>query len=876
MPCIPGEVSQLDSRYDPAEFETKIYQLWLDHGVGRPRPGKEPFVLTMPPANVTGNLHMGHALTYPTQDAVVRFHRLLGEEVAYVPGTDHAGIATQLVVERELKKEHLTRTGLGREAFVQRVWQWREQSGGQILSQLRRLGVLADWDRMAFTLDPGPSRAVRTFFQRAYHQGLIYRGAYIVNWCPRCRTALSDLEVVHRETKGILWQIAYPVLNSDQSIIVATTRPETMLGDMAVVVHPDDPRHQAHIGQTVRLPLTERTLPLISDPAVDIDFGTGAVKVTPAHDADDFAIGSRHQLTPMVVIDEDGKMVNVPHRFLGLTTAKARELVLEELRAEGALIGQAEHLHAVSHCERCDTVIEPRLSEQWFLKMGPLAEQALAAVARGDVTFHPERFTKIANQWLENIHDWCISRQLWWGHQIPAWYCADCGEIAVPMADETPTSCAKCHGTRLARDPDVLDTWFSSALWPFSTLGWPEETADMARYFPTQTLVTGSDILFFWVIRMLVASLNLTDQVPFHQVMLHGLVRDKDGHKMSKTRGNGIDPLLMIDRHGADALRWSLLTGTTLGQDVRGSEARVVEGRNFANKIWNASRLLTQQPSSLGDPALADRRIDRWLKDCVAETAEAARALMLSYELGAAAERIQELFWDRFCDVYLETLKSRLKDGDGKAVLGLAHSVLADCLIMLHPFVPFVTEAIWQELALGSGLVATALWPAPPVRYPRERHEVDQLLDLVRAIRNLKADAGEAANRTVVVRLHARGAHAALVEAETGLIAHLAGCEVELAGGDASVWEKALSARTEVADAYLRVGEAAEKELVRLERDLIALDDEIGRVEGRLKSPDFLARAPKTVVDQERSRLVELSARRERANVRRSLLQGGR
>jgi valyl-tRNA synthetase len=865
----------MDSRYDPAKFEAQIYQLWLDHGVAKPVAGGRRFVLTMPPANVTGNLHMGHALTYPTQDAVVRFHRLLGEEVLYVPGTDHAGIATQLVVERELKKEHLTRTGLGRRAFVDRVWQWREHSGGQILSQLRRLGVLADWDRLAFTLDAGPSRAVRTFFQRAYHKGLIYRGAYIVNWCPRCRTALSDLEVVHHDTAGTLWQIAYPVIGTDQTITVATTRPETMLGDMAVAVHPDDARHRARVGQMVQLPLTERQLPVIADAAVDMDFGTGAVKVTPAHDADDFAIGIRHQLEPLAVIDEDGKMINVPHRYLGLSTTQARELILSELQAQGVLVGQQEHLHAVGHCERCDTVIEPRLSQQWFLSMKPLAEQALAAVARGDVSFHPDRFTKIANQWLENIHDWCISRQLWWGHQIPAWYCADCGATVVPVADETPSNCPKCAGTHLTQDEDVLNTWFSSALWPFSTLGWPEQTADLARYFPTQTLVTGSDILFFWVIRMLVASLELTDQVPFGQVMLHGLVRDSQGQKMSKTRGNGIDPLLMIERHGADALRWSLLTGTALGQDVRGSEARVLEGRNFTNKIWNAARLLVQQPGDGADPAGANQRIDRWLRDCVAETAEAARALLLSYELGAGAARIQDLFWDRFCDVYLETLKGRLNGPDGPAALSLANSVLADCLIMLHPFVPFVTEAIWQSLRQTERLVATATWPAPEQRYPVERRQIDQLLDLVRAIRNLKADAGEAASRTVLVRVHAHDQSAALIQEEAGLIAHLAGCELVLAGEGDAVWEKALSARTDVADAYLRVGEAASQELGRLERDLATLAEEIGRVQGRLDSADFLAHAPAAVVAKERARLQELAAKHQRALDRRRLLQGG-
>lgn len=866
----------MDPRYDPSQSESAIYQLWLDEGVGRPRAGGKPFTLIMPPANVTGDLHMGHALTYPTQDALVRFHRLLGEEVLYLPGTDHAGIATQLVVERELKKERLTRVGLGREAFVERVWQWREHSGGQILSQLRRLGVLADWDRLAFTLDPGPSLAVRTFFRRAYHKGLIYRGAYIVNWCPRCRTALSDLEVVHREDAGFLWRLAYPLTGGGGVVTVATTRPETMLGDTAVAVHPDDARYRVLIGRTVKLPLSDREVPVVADASVDMAFGTGAVKVTPAHDPGDFEIAGRHQLAAPSVIDEDGKMVGVPARFAGLTSQEARQAVLEALREEGALVGEEPYLHAVGHCERCDTVIEPRLSLQWFLAMKPLADQVLQAVAAGDVTFHPDRFTKVAHHWLEHIHDWCISRQLWWGHQIPAWYCDSCEAVVVPETDQAPESCPHCGGAELHQDQDVLDTWFSSALWPFSTLGWPNETADLAAYFPSSTLVTGSDILFFWVIRMLAASLELTGQVPFHQVMLHGLVRDGQGRKMSKTLGNGIDPLLMIDRHGADALRWSLLTGSTLGQDVRASEARVVEGRNFANKIWNAMRLLSQHPLAVDPTQPPSQRIDRWLEDCLAEVAETTQQLMLSYEMGAAGGLVQDLFWEKFCDVYLEVAKTRLAGEEAGPVRQLAGQVLADCLVMLHPFVPFVTEAVWQAMPETTGLVALAGWPTRGQRHPEARAEIDRVLVLVRAIRNLKAEIGEATNRSLEVRLHAHAGWAGLIGEEASLIAHLAGCQLLLSKADEPLWERALSARTEVADAYLRAGEGAAQEIERLDKDLADLAAELARVEGRLASDAFRQQAPGSVVAKEEARRVELRARQRRAEDRRALLSGQR
>ncbi len=866
----------MDARYEPAKFEEAMYQLWLDQGVGRPSPGGSRFTLIMPPANVTGNLHMGHALTYPTQDALVRFHRLLGEEVLYLPGTDHAGIATQLVVERELKKEGLTRTGLGRDAFLERVWRWREHSGGQILGQLRRLGVLADWDRLAFTLDPGPSLAVRTFFRRAYYKGLIYRGAYIVNWCPRCRTALSDLEVVHREDKGFLWRIAYPLTDGEGAVTVATTRPETMLGDAAVAVHPDDARYQALAGRTVQLPLSDREIPVVMDRAVEMDFGTGAVKVTPAHDPGDFEIASRHHLTGLSVIDEDGKMAAVPAPYLGLSTLEARQVVVDQLRQIGALVGEEPYLHAVGHCERCDTVIEPRLSLQWFLAMKPLAELAIRAMANGEVTLHPERFTKVANHWLESIHDWCISRQLWWGHQIPAWHCPSCQAVTVPEDDQVPERCQHCGGGELHQDPDVLDTWFSSALWPFSTLGWPAKTADLAAYFPGSTLVTGSDILFFWVIRMLVASLELTGQVPFRQVMLHGLVRDSAGRKMSKTLGNGIDPLLMIDRHGADALRWSLLTGSTLGQDVRASEARVIEGRNFANKIWNAARFLSQHQLPLEpDPAPA-RRIDLWLEDCLAEVAASAHDLMMAYEMGAAAQLIQDLFWERLCDVYLEVAKARLATPEAAPVRQLAGEALAECLIMLHPFVPFVTEAVWQALPETTGLVASARWPAGQERHPQARAEMDQILALVRAIRNLKAEAGLAKSKSVEVRVHPHAGWAGLVGEEAGLVAHLAGCELLLATPGEPVWERALSARSEVADAYLRMGAGADQELERLDRDLAELAQELARVEERVASPAFRERAPETVVAKEEARLAELRSRQQRAEERRQLLAGPR
>jgi len=709
--------SKMSTAYNPAEIEPRIRECWQGKFTAPDAPQGETFSIVMPPPNVTGALHMGHALDSTLQDVLTRWKRMQGFATLWLPGTDHAGIATQIKVEEKLREEDgVSRHDLGREKFLEQVWKWKDTYHSRIVSQLQQLGISCDWTRERFTLDEGCSKAVREVFVRLYEKGLIYQGEYIVNWCPRCQTALSDIEVEHQETASNLWHIKYPLTDGSGYIVIATTRPETMLGDTAVAVHPQDERYQHLVGKMLQLPVSGRLIPVIADEYVDPEFGTGAVKVTPAHDPNDFEIGVRHQLPHVIVIDNSGNMSKAAGKYAGMDRYQCRKELVTELDEGGWLVKTVEHQHSAGHCQRCDTVVEPLVSKQWFVKMKPLAKPAIEAVRNGEVEFIPQRFTKTYFNWMENIRDWCISRQLWWGHRIPAWYCK-CGETVVAV--EEPKECPKCKGD-LTQDNDVLDTWFSSALWPFSTMGWPEATQDLSSYFPTSVLVTGYDIIFFWVARMIFSSLEFTGQVPFKHVYIHGLIRDDLGRKMSKSLGNGIDPLDIIKEYGADTLRFTLLTGAAPGNDIRFQQEKVESSRNFANKIWNASRFVLMNLE--GDPGeVSEGDLDlasRWILDRFNHTAAAVSANLEKYELGEAAREIYEFLWNEYCDWYIEAAKLGLAGDEGQQRLtrSVLKKVLLGALRLLHPIMPFITEEIWQQLEPGS--IANSPWPMPPGQLP--------------------------------------------------------------------------------------------------------------------------------------------------------------
>ncbi len=693
--------------YDPHATEERWYRYWLDGGFFHAEvdKNKEPFCIVIPPPNVTGQLHLGHALDNTLQDILIRWQRMSGKNAVWIPGTDHAGIATQIKVEEELAREGKTRYDIGREGFLERVWQWKEHYGNRIIDQLKDLGASCDWERQRFTMDDGCSRAVREVFVRLYEKGLIYQGYYIINWCPRCQTALSDIEVEHQDQAGKLWQIRYPLTDGSGELVVATTRPETMLGDTAVAVHPEDPRYSELVGKELELPLVGRRIPIIADEYVDPSFGTGAVKVTPAHDPNDFAMGERHELQQIVVIDTEGKMNEHAGPYLGLDRFECREKLVADLDAAGFLVGIEEHQHAVGSCSRCNTTVEPYLSKQWFVKMKPLAEPAIEAVREGRVEFIPSRFSKLYLSWVENVRDWCISRQLWWGHRIPVWYCQDCHEVIVTRED--PTQCTACGSQNLEQDPDVLDTWFSSALWPFSTLGWPQETPELAHFYPTSVLVTGFDIIYFWVARMVFMGLEFMGEVPFHKVYIHGLLRDGQGRKMSKSLGNGIDPSEVIAQYGADTLRFSLVTGTAPGNDMRFYSEKIEGARNFANKIWNAARFALMnledfQPQSDEWEHLPLELADRWIRSRYRKALTELEGWLERFELGEAARVLHDFIWNELCDWYLELAKPRLYGRQGEEPRRSAQYVLwyvlKGTLELLHPYMPFITEEIWQQL----------------------------------------------------------------------------------------------------------------------------------------------------------------------------------
>lgn len=867
--------------YKPDEVEERLYRQWLENNYFlAPRdPDKKTFTIVIPPPNVTGSLHMGHALDNTIQDIIIRRKRMQDYDTLWLPGTDHAGIATQIKVEEHLAEEGLTRHDLGREKFMERTWQWKEEYHSRIISQLYKLGVSCDWSRERFTLDEGCSRAVREVFVSLYEKGLIYRGYYIINWCPRCHTALSDIEVEHEEQEGSLAYIRYPLKGEEGGIVVATTRPETMLGDTAVAVHPDDDRYRRLIGKTVVLPLMNREIPVIADDYVDPEFGSGAVKITPAHDPNDFAIGQRHDLPSPVVIAEDGTMTEAAGRYAGLDRYEARKQVLADLEKAGLLIETKPYVHAVGHCQRCHTVVEPLLSKQWFVRMRPLAEPAIREVKDGKVRFVPERFTKVYLNWLENIRDWCISRQLWWGHRIPAWYC-ECGETIVSRTD--PESCPACGGGELRQDEDVLDTWFSSALWPFSTLGWPEKTADFEHYFPTDVLVTGYDIIFFWVARMIFMSLEFTGRVPFHTVCIHGLVRDALGRKMSKSLGNGVDPLEVIEKYGADTLRFTLITGQAPGNDLRFRQENVENSRNFANKIWNASRFVlmnlegfTARDFSLSGP-LADA--DKWILHRYNETVREVNRLMDAYELGEAARVIYDFLWSDFCDWYIEMAKITLYGEDDRQRKQTVRSVLAfvleRTLCLLHPFMPFISEEIRLKLPQVSRTTVLAPWPEedPALQYEEAYKKINMLKEVIRSIRNLRSEVQlPPGKKAAVVLLAEKDAAAAVLREGEPLLMQLAALEkVEISGKLSGELKQALTAVVEDVVIYLPLAGLIDlgQEISHLEKELAKLEKEIARVRGKLKNEGFLAKAPETVVEQERAKAEEYQKRYEKVKER--------
>ncbi|MDI6821936.1 MAG: valine--tRNA ligase [Actinomycetota bacterium] len=871
---------EISPAYNPKDVEDKWYSHWFSKGyfhapIDRSR---EPFTIVIPPPNITGSLHMGHALNNILQDIIVRKKRMEGCVTLWLPGTDHAGIATQNVVEQELAREGLTRRDLGREKFLEKVWEWKEKYGSTIINQLKRLGCSCDWDRERFTMDEGYSRAVKTVFVGLFKEGLIYRGNYIINWCPRCYTALSDLEVDHEEREGSLWYIKYPFEDSQEYLTIATTRPETLLGDTAVAVHPNDERYQKYVGKTLILPFLRRKISIIADEYVDPEFGTGAVKVTPAHDPNDFEIGQRHKLPQVVVLTPDAKINENGGPYNGMDRYECREAILKDLEREGLLEKVEPHLHAVGHCYRCETVVEPYLSEQWFIKMKPLAESAIKAVKEGKVKFTPKRWEKVYFDWMYNIKDWCISRQIWWGHQIPVWYCDRCGEIIVEM--EEPTSCTKCGNLSLRQDTDVLDTWFSSALWPFAVFGWPEKTEDLSYFYPTSLLSTGFDIIYFWVARMIIMGLHFMHDVPFREVYIHALIRDALGRKMSKSLGNVIDPIDMIGKYGTDALRFTLAALATPGRDIFLSEEKIEGNRNFVNKIWNASRFVLMNlegysPEEAQSQELEYTLADRWILSRYTRTVSLVEENMNSYNFSEACRILYDFFWGEFCDWYIELTKPRLypTSDEQRATSGLERLtaqhvllwVLGGTLRLLHPFMPFVTEEIWQRLpALPTRKsIVIAPWPKsdPSLIDATPEREMGILKDVTVAIRSIRS----------TFRLHPRGKiHVFLkppsqdvleiLQANSNYISQLAGVSELTMDREISRPEHSAAAVEHGIEIFIPLAGLIdiEKERSRLGKKLMDVKKELQGVERKLSRKKFLEKASPEVVEKEKRKFAAL------------------
>ena len=857
--------------YDPASVETKWYQRWETDRVFHAEPQKDGkhYSIVIPPPNVTGQLHMGHALDNTLQDILIRWRRMQGYDTLWMPGCDHAGIATQIKVEEVLAKEGVSRYDLGREKFIERVWEWKHQYGDRITNQLKRLGASCDWERERFTMDEGCSKAVREVFVTLYEKGLIYQGDRITNWCPRCNTALSDIEVEHEDSAGKLYHVRYPLQeNPDEYVTVATTRPETILGDTGVAVNPADERYAAVVGKNLVLPIVGRVLPIIADEYVDPAFGTGAVKVTPAHDPNDFDMGQRHNLPTIRVIGNKGTMTaEAGDAYAGLDRYECRKKLVADLDAAGYLVKIDEHAHAVGHCQRCNTVVEPLVSKQWFVRMQPLAEPAMEVVRAGRTEFVPERFTKTYMNWLENIRDWCISRQIWWGHRIPAWYCADCGQTIVSRQDLT--ACPHCGG-KIDQDPDVLDTWFSSALWPFSTMGWPDQTRELDRYYPTSVLVTGYDIIFFWVARMMFMGMEFMQEVPFRHVFIHGLVRDSQGRKMSKSLGNGIDPLEVIEKNGADTLRFTLVTGNTPGNDMRFYWERVESSRNFANKIWNASRfvLMNLEDFDSAAPCGELTLADRWILSRYAQTVTGVTDNMEKFELGEAARMLYDFIWGEFCDWYIELVKPRLYNKEGATGRHTAQFVLAYILErtmrLLHPFMPFISEEIREHLPHEEGSIVRSAWPsAEPERIDETAEmQMGAVMETIKAVRNMRAEMNVPLGRKGEVIIQPATAElAAVLSVNMPFIKTMATAEpVQIIPTGAAKPENSVSRVISGIEVYLPLKGLidVEKEVARMNKELQAIENELSRIDGKLANAGFIAKAPAAVLEQQKTRRTEI------------------
>ena len=867
---------ELPKVYEPQQVESRIYQMWEDHDCfkGVEDSKKKPFSIVMPPPNVTGQLHMGHALDCTLQDILTRFKRMQGYAALWVPGTDHAGIATQIKVEEELRvKEGKTRYDLGREKFLERVWKWKEEYGNRIVQQQKKMGVSCDWSRARFTMDEGCSKAVRETFCELYDKGLIYKGSRIINWCPHCVTALSDAEVEYKEKPGHLWHIRYPIAGEEgRYVTVATTRPETMLGDTGVAVNPEDGRYRDIVGKKCILPLVNKEIPIVADAYVDMEFGTGCVKMTPAHDPNDFEVGLRHNLESIRVLDDNGKVVEGYGRYSGMDRYEARKAIVADLEEQGYLVKVEEHTHNVGTCYRCGTDVEPIISAQWFVKMEPLAREALRVVNDGEVKFVPDRFSKIYTNWMENVHDWCISRQLWWGHRIPAWTCEDCGEMTVSETD--PTECQHCHSTHIRQEEDVLDTWFSSALWPFSTLGWPNESSEDFKYFyPTDVLVTGYDIIFFWVARMIFSACEHTGKPPFHTVFIHGLVRDDKGRKMAKSLGNGIDPLEMADQYGADALRFNLITGNSPGNDMRFYTERCEAMRNFANKIWNASRFLMMNLTI--DRCELPGRLeleDKWILSKLNSVIPEVTENMERYELGVAAQKVYDFIWDSYCDWYIELTKTRLQGEDEDSKLRAQQVlcyVLTETLKLLHPFMPFITEEIWQALPHSGDYLMLQQWPQhrAELDFPEEEKAMELIMDAIRGVRARRAEMNVPPSKKA--QLTVSTLERAVFEQGIPFLKRLAyASDVTVEGvadagsDDAMTAQGMVTVTTHAARLFMPLAELVdlEKEKARIEKELKKNRAELDKLEAKLGNPGFVNKAPAHVVEAEQDRAEKLRA----------------
>lgn len=886
----PSAGSGMPTTYDPKAAENKWYDYWLKQGyfqAGKRKDAK-PFTIVIPPPNVTGVLHIGHALDFTLQDIIIRTKRMQGYDALWLPGTDHAGIATQARVEANLREEGLSRYDLGREKFLERVWEWKEYSAKSIREQWGKLGLSLDYSRERFTLDEGLSQAVREVFVRLYEKGLIYRGKRIINWDPAARTALSDIEVEYKEVQGHLYHLNYPLKDGSGYLTVATTRPETMLGDTAVAVHPEDERYKHLIGKTLVLPIVEREIPIIGDEYVEREFGSGAVKITPAHDPNDFEVGLRHDLPQILVMDESGKMNQNAGKYAGLDRFECRKQIVEDLKAAGVLVKIEEHVHQVGHSERTGVVVEPYLSTQWFVKMQPLAERAVRQQQSEEkVRFIPERFEKNYMHWIENIRDWCISRQLWWGHRIPAWYCEDCGKETVAVHD--PDVCAHCGSAKLTQDSDVLDTWFSSALWPFSTLGWPNEASeDLKRYYPTNVLVTGYDIIGFWVSRMIFTALEFTGQNPFRDVLIHGLVRDAEGRKMSKSLGNGVDPIEEIEKYGADALRYMLSTGITPGQDLRYRRERVEQARNFANKIWNASRFVLMNLEGWELQPLTEELLpklstaDRWILHRLNDTAAEVTRLIDHYEFGETGRVLYDFIWDELCDWYIEFAKLSLYGDDAEAkkrTQTVLAYVLDQTLRLLHPFMPFITEEIWSHLPTEGETITLAAWPQADRKWeaPEQVAEMELLMEMIRSVRNVRAEMNVPISKKIEMIVKPADEERLRIMENNRLyverFCNTSALELSL---DAQVPEKAVTAIVTGAEMYMPLAGLIdiEQELARLEKELKTLNAEVERIEKKLNNPNFMAKAPEHVIAGEREKLQGYADKRDKTIARIAELKG--